>query len=213
VRIGGQEIRMYEYGFDKYDITRRTGLESEELTKAAQGLIRYFNSNEEPIQVRVVKSGEEFELFNQREVIHLRDVKNLIQTGYKLLWISLAYVLIYILCFIKFKRQQWRDLAHSVMLGCGISLGLIAVFGIAAFFNFDQVFLQFHLFSFDNSFWKLDPRTDYLIAMFPQGFFFDIVIFGGAGIALEALVIGGIAKWLLRSPGKKELAKHSFNHS
>ena len=135
------------------------------------------------------------------------EIKDLLQMGYKIYWIALAYVLIYILCFIKFKRQQWRDLAHSVMLGCGISLGLIAVFGIAAFFNFDRVFLQFHLISFDNLYWQLDPTRDYLIMMFPQGFFYDTVIFSAIAIVTQALIVAGIAKGAL-ALGKRAAVKN-----
>lgn len=210
VRVGAQEIRLYEYGFDKYNITQRTGLEREELLKAARGLIHYFNSDEEPIQVQVVKDGEEFELFNQREKIHLKDVKGLIGLGYRLHWVSLAYVLIYILCFLIFRRQQWRGLARSVVIGSSITLGLIAASGIATLLNFEQVFLQFHLISFDNPYWQLDPTKDYLIMMFPQGFFYDIALFGGIAIAVEALIAGGIAGGILalvgRSAGRKSEA-------
>ena len=70
---------LYEYGFEKYDISRATSLAQPELINAAAGLISYFNSGEEDIDLVVVKDGKSFELFNEREVVHLRDVKGLIQ--------------------------------------------------------------------------------------------------------------------------------------
>ena len=42
-------------------------------------------------------------------------------------------------------------------------------------------FRYFHLISFTNDLWILDPRRDYLIMMFPQGFFFDSTMFIAMG--------------------------------
>ena len=69
---------LYEKGFEKYDISQTTSIAEAELGKAANGLISYFNSGEDDISLTVTKDGEPFELFNQREVAHLRDVKGLI---------------------------------------------------------------------------------------------------------------------------------------
>jgi uncharacterized membrane protein len=47
--------------------------------------------------------------------------------------------------------------------------------------------------SFSNDLWLLDPSKDYLIMMFPQGFFFDAAVFIIATIIIEALVLWLIA--------------------
>ncbi len=48
--------------------------------------------------------------------------------------------------------------------------------------------MQFHLLSFTNDLWQLDPRRDYLIMMYPQGFFRDATIaIGGLTLALAML--------------------------
>lgn len=203
VRVGVGETRLYQYGFDKYDISRRTGLEKGELLKAAQGLIHYFNSDEEPVQVRVIKDGNELELFNEREKIHLRDVKGLIRLGYHLQEGSLAYILIYAICFLGIRKRQWRNLARSVVVGSSLTMGLMLALGIATIFGFDELFLRFHLISFSNPYWQLDPSRDYLIMMFPQGFFYDCALFGAIAIAVEALALGGIAGGILNLKRRK----------
>ena len=38
----------------------------------------------------------------------------------------------------------------------------------------------------------LDPRTDYLIMLYPEGFWFDAVMKIAMQSALEAVVLGGI---------------------
>ena len=86
---------LYKYGFEKYEISQSTGLAEVELDKAARGLISYFNSNEEYINLTVVKDDRPFVLFNQREVIHLRDVKGLLRLDYWVLPGTLVYVIGY----------------------------------------------------------------------------------------------------------------------
>jgi len=63
---------LYRNGFEKYNVSEATGLDKAELEKAAAGLIGYFNSGDEYISLTVVKDGEPLELFNQREVAHLK---------------------------------------------------------------------------------------------------------------------------------------------
>jgi len=40
----------------------------------------------------------------------------------------------------------------------------------------------------------LDPGKDYLIMLFPEGFWQDIAFLGGIAIVVEALLLGGIAR-------------------
>ena len=65
--------------------------------------------------------------------------------------------------------------------------------GLGTLLNFDQLFLQFHLFSFTNELWQLDPTKDYLIMLFPQGFFYDAAIFCALATAGLAIILGGVA--------------------
>ena len=87
---------LYKDGFEKYDVSQTTGLSEVELERAAIGLVSYFNSAEEPIRLMVEKDGQPFELFNQREVAHLRDVKQLVRLDYRLLLGTALYVGAYV---------------------------------------------------------------------------------------------------------------------
>ena len=80
--------------------------------------------------------------------------------------------------------------------------------GLAAVVNFDGLFLLFHRLSFANDLWMLDPRRDYLLVLFPAGFWFDATLrvamtaILGAALLLSA---GGAtlayARWRRRHPG------------
>ncbi|MBA7469459.1 hypothetical protein ES707_04730 [subsurface metagenome] len=184
---------LYKYGFEKYNVSQTTGLAQPELEKASTGLISYFNSGDEHISLTVMKDGKPFELFNQREVAHLRDVKGLIRLDYWVLLGTLIYVLSYAGVSLFWRRRYWRRLAWGVISGGGITLALMLAMGLGTLLNFDQLFLQFHLFSFTNELWQLDPARDYLIMLFPGGFWYDAAIFCALATAGLAIILGGVA--------------------
>jgi len=185
---------LYKYGFEKYNVSQTTGLAEVELEKAATGLISYFNSGETNISLTVIKDGEPFELFNQREVAHLRDVKGLIRLDYWVLLGTLIYTLSYAGVSLFWRRRRyWRRLGWGVVSGSGITLALMLAIGLGILLNFDQLFYQFHLLSFSNEFWQLDPTRDYLIMLFPGGFWYDAAIFCALATAGLAIILGGVA--------------------
>jgi len=190
---------LYEYGFEKYNVSQTTGLADSELKKATTGLISYFNSNKEYISLTVVKDGELFELFNQREVAHLRDVKGLIWLDYRLLLATLVYALGYAGVSLLWRRKRyWQRLAWGIVGGGGITLAVMLALGVGTLLNFDQLFLQFHLLSFANELWMLDPTRDYLIMLFPQGFWYDAAIFCVLATVGLAVVLGGLGGLYLK---------------
>jgi integral membrane protein (TIGR01906 family) len=195
---------LYKYGFEKYNISQATGLADSELEKAATGLIGYFNSDEEYISLTVIKDGEPFELFNQREVIHLKDVKGLIWLDYRVLLGTLVYVLAYAgVCLFWRRRRYWRRLAWGLVGGGGITLGLMLALGLGIRFGFSQLFWQFHIISFPNEFWLLDPTKDYLKMLFPDGFFYDLFCAVALGTAGLAIILGGVGGGYLRFTRKR----------
>ncbi len=197
IGLAANSLWLYKYGFEEYDVSQTTGLAESELEVAATGLISYFNSGDEYISLTVIKDGEPFVLFNQREVVHLKDVKGLIRLDYRLLLGTLIYVLAYAGVGL-FWRKDRRRLAKEVVWGGSITLVLMLSLGMGALLNFDQLFLQFHLISFTNEFWMLDPTRDYLIMLFPGGFWYDAALFcGGITIGL-AVILGGVSGVFLK---------------
>ncbi len=194
VSIELNSTRIYEYGFDKYGISEVTKLDMTQLSEIAERLIDYFNSRVDTPQMTVVdRDGRQFELFHDYELIHLEDVKGLFRAGYRIQAASLAYIILYVLLLLLGEKGRREDLARGTRLGCIATLGVIATAGMAALFSFERLFIQFHLISFSNPYWMLNPGTDYLIMLFPEGFWQDAALIGGGIIAGEALLLGGIA--------------------
>lgn len=194
IACAANSLWLYKYGFEKYDVSGTTGLDEPELEKAARGMISYFNSGEQYIDITVMKDGKSFLLFNEREVIHLKDVKGLIRLDYRVLLGTFVYSLVYTLTAIFWhRRRYWRQLAWGVVGGGSITLLLMLALGLATLFDFDRLLLQFHLFSFANDFWQLDPTSDYLIMLFPRGFWYDTTVFLALGTVVAAIILGGVA--------------------
>jgi integral membrane protein (TIGR01906 family) len=197
IRIATNSSELYRYGFNKYDISQVTGLAPGELDKVITGLISYFNSNEEYINLTVIKDGKPFVLFNEREVGHLKDVKGLFRLNIRVLVGTLVYAVIYA----GLNYMLWQDkrrVAKGLIGGSALTLALIIVLGLMMWVNFDWFFYQFHLLSFTNDLWLLDPTTDYLIMLFPQGFWLDAAIFVTLFTAALALLAGGMGWWRLK---------------
>jgi len=195
---------LYKNGFEKYNVSQTTGLSEAELEKAARGLISYFNSDEEYISLTVIKDDKPFELFNQREVAHLKDVKKLVQLDYRLLLGAAIYVGAY--AGLSLLRRRRRRLAWGVVGGSSIALGMMLALGIGSTVQgFDQLFTQFHLFAFANEFWMLDPTKDYLIMLFPEGFWYDVAMLFAKIVIGIAITLGGVAGgylWTMRRRAK-----------
>lgn len=196
---------LYKNGFEKYNVSQTTGLSEVELEKAARGLINYFNSDEEYISLTVIKDGKPFELFNQREVAHLKDVKGLVRLDYRLLLGAAIYVGAYAgICL--FWRRRRRRLAWGVVGGSSIALGMMLALGIGSTVQgFGQLYTQFHFLAFTNEFWMLDPTKDYLIMLVPDGFQYDMAMLFAKIVIGIAVTLGGVAGgylWTMRRRAK-----------
>ncbi len=196
--IGGaaNSISLYKYGFEKYNVSQTTGLDTENLAFLAEGLIQYFNSDAQ-FSITVVKDGQSFVLFNEREIAHLKDVKDLFRLDYWIFLGTLLYSLAYAGLMLWLKAR--RRLALGLLWGSGLTLGLMLLLGMSTMLNFDQFFLQFHLLSFTNELWQLDPSKDYLIMLFPRGFWYDATLFIAAATAVGAVILGGVGFYVYSS--------------
>jgi integral membrane protein (TIGR01906 family) len=81
-------------------------------------------------------------------------------------------------------------LARAGIVGGGITILLIGLLALGSMVDFEALFLQFHYLSFSNSLWLLDPATDRLIQLFPEGFFYDAALRIGLQTVGEGIIIG-----------------------
>ena len=206
---------LYSYGFDRYDIPAYTGIDRDDLLEVAASIRAYFNDDSESLIVPTIVGGVYVpSLYNEREVLHMRDVKGLVRGVYAVHEATGLYLLAFgAFGLALYRRPFLARLVRYAGYGGGLTLGIVLLAGIGSLAGFDRLFLAFHLVSFANDLWQLDPRRDYLIAMFPQAFFFDATMLIAISASVQALVLVAIAAalprwWRPRASGAKQASGH-----
>lgn len=84
---------LYNDGFGKYSISRISGITDTDLSQVGADIRSYINSGDEPLSVQTRILGEKRDLFNDREVAHMKDVKQLVRGVYVLALVSAVTLL------------------------------------------------------------------------------------------------------------------------
>ncbi len=112
--------------------------------------------------------------FNEKERLHLADVRGLIDSAGELYYflIILFFILLYFQLGMKGRRA---DSMKRIFMYTGIAILAFtaASFVLSRYFEF--FFIKFHQLFFSNNLWLLNPATDKLIVLFPEQFFIDFV--------------------------------------
>ncbi|MGB2897600.1 MAG: TIGR01906 family membrane protein [Anaerolineales bacterium] len=134
-------------------------------------------------------------MHNERELKHMQDVKNLLDTVWMawgsgiFAWLILAVVL---------WRLDGRGTAlRAVIAGSKLTILLMIFLVIFLIVAFGILFVAFHRIFFEGSTW-LFPLSDTFIRLYPERFWRDIfALLAGVTVLLSGL-IGGVARWSLR---------------
>jgi integral membrane protein (TIGR01906 family) len=181
---------LYDYGWWRYDIEGRTGLGGQDLDDIGRQFRTYFTGDDELLDLTVAIGGQPMSLLTEREVRHMADVKALVQRVFAAEWVSGIVAAVYVVGgFVLLRRAFWPLLRRWVRLSAVIALAAIVIVAVASLIAFDAVFTLFHVVSFSNDLWQLDPYRDYLLLLFPEAFFLDATI----AIALMTALAYGVA--------------------
>ena len=168
---------FYEMEYQKNDTSAYTGMSSEDNLKATITLLDYLKDRRDDIVVTAKVNGVEREVYNERETLHMVDVRQLYQNALLVRNVTLILgivLLIYVLVSSKCSLKQF--LQQGFVKGNLLIGGIVLFVAIWALADFDAFWTNFHLLFFDNDLWLLDPKTSIMINLFPGSFFFDLVI-------------------------------------
>ena len=189
---------VYEYNWTRNQISQNTGLKIDQLNEVSDQIKGYFKDDQEKLEILLQQPGRQvFSLFNQKEIDHMIDVKNLIQATLLFERIGLVLLLVFFIFFL-FREgsnifyENFKRIILGSFLIWSILLFLI-IFGMIVDFNY--TFTLFHKIMFTNDLWILDPNADFLIMIFPQRFFLEI----SAAIIILFLLINLIIYFLIFS--------------
>ena len=199
LRIEMNSVGLYNRGFHTYGVSATTGISEAQLREAAVKLVRYFNHFEPTPQMNVVDvTGQEFELYHDYEIIHLDDVRDLFDLNSMAQAFSL--LLVVALATAGWTSGRRHEVCAALKHGSLVAIVLLAATALAFLIDFNWAFVAFHLVAFDNPFWQLNPHTDYLVMLFPLGFWQEMALFAGAATGLMAGGIYALAHVSSRGP-------------
>lgn len=198
VRCAAESLPLYETLFERHAVSERTGITPEGLAHVGREVQGYFaSSGNDPLSVTVRINGVPRTLFNENEVSHMADVKALFLRVYRVQWMSAAVlVALGLVAGWRLRREAFLIVASWLRRGAVLTAAVILVLGLLSVVAFQQVFTLFHYIGFPQGNWAFDPRTEYLVRVFPFGFWRDITLFIGVAVLLESAVV-----WLISAAG------------
>ena len=139
--------------------------------------------------INYLKNKEQLntENYTEKEILHLKDVKILINK-------ILMFFYILLMTFIFLLVRYYKEFPNILVLSSLITISVVIILFLL---NFSNLFYRFHLISFNNYLWLLDPETT-LIKLFPEIFFksfFAIVLFRSFIVSLFFLFIGLVVQF------------------
>jgi integral membrane protein (TIGR01906 family) len=135
-------------------------------------------------------------MHNDRELRHMQDVKVLLTAVWKvwragmIIWLVLAALL--------WRLAGRKTTLHAVIAGSKLTILLMIALVIFLLAAFGILFVAFHRIFFEGSTW-LFPLSDTFIRLYPERFWRDTFALLAAVTVLLSGLIGGIARWGLRS--------------
>lgn len=217
--FGGRSF--YREQYEKLEVAREVSMEMDDLMEVTDEMLDYLQDKREDLVVVTTIAGEKREFFNEREKLHMEDVKGLnlgaVRAGRVSLIIFLILFVLFTLRLIAGQRGAGSTAEpvasapesgakigsagniFSVYLKCFLFaiLFILLVVGIGALIvstDFERYWTMFHEIVFTNDLWLLDPNTDLLINIVPEDFFIALV---SRCAATYALVLGLLAVVLL----------------
>lgn len=180
----------FEKQYRKYDVLEQVHMEMEDLLYVTEEMMAYLKDEREDLKILTVVDGEDRFFFNEKEICHMVDVQGLFLKAIQFRRVAVGLLILFggLLLYQKQKAVLWRMLQW----GIGLVLGSMAGLALLISTDFTKYFTCFHLIFFDNDDWILNPKTDLLINIVPEGFFRDTA-FLIAGVFLTAAAM----LWLL----------------
>lgn len=188
----------WEYGRIAPD---RYGFTDAERLELAEATLAYLRETEPADEVIFMLEdlrlpGTNDPLYNEEEIGHMIDVKNVADSFRRIMWV-LGVVVVgglgFLLAGPQTRREGYKALFHGGLLTAGILL----VMGLLVAVAWNFVFVQFHEILFPPGTWTF-AFEDSLIRLFPEQFWFDFGLLWTGGIFVMGVVIAAVGYFLRR---------------
>ncbi len=167
---------FYNYEFAKNNVYNTINIEQDELLRVTKHLTDYMRDKNDDLRIDAVVAGEIREFFNEKEILHMVDVKDLFSAGFMLRNVSFVVLLLTIIIMFKIVKNPWKLFYLFDKIVIGIIFAFTVILSVVIAYDFDSAFNKFHELFFSNDLWILDPSKDLLLNMVPLPFFMDIAL-------------------------------------
>ena len=167
----------FEQEYRALDLESAIGLSTSDITDALMRLVDYMEGRASNIQLVVRENGLYVNMYNEREIAHMEDVRALYQAWRSVrTWgLVLAFVLIFAAFFLD-RKELWFNVSRGFLRASMVFLVLVVALGVFAAVDFTAFWNGFHYLFFDNDLWLLSPARDRMIRICPQQLFWDLIV-------------------------------------
>ena len=174
----------------KLHIAEYLQMSEEDLDSVTTSMVSFVMGKQDTLQVQVEMAGVERGFFNEKEIVHIEDVRDLISnlrifiTGCGIVFLAGTLYL--------WKKKQLPYLAKGYFIGLLFVIVLVMIVSILAIADITTVINGFHYLFFDNDLWIMNPATDKVIYLFTEDMYLDAIIrIGGClGALLFVATVG-----------------------
>ena len=204
------DIDFYIDEYRKHDIIKDSGLNERDLIYSTIVLLDYLNDKRNDIIYEAEVFGNIQEVFNDREELHMVDVKVLFLKVKSLMKpIMLICIGLLLLVLVMDAPKILFNISRAWIMVLYSFLVIGTIFFIIVFIDFNIFWTGFHMIFFSNDLWLLDPATDVMIRMFPEVFFYDIVKKIVASFCVFYFIITGFSVYIY-TKGKRNKNRIHF---
>lgn len=192
---------FYAYEYKKNDQAEVIGMSDADLLKSTDALLDYLKGKKDTIAVKAEINGEVREVFTERESLHMVDVRSLYQNAMHVRNIcGFVSVILFSAVFLFCKKDRYSVMKDGFENGLFMVGSCVVCILIWAVIDFDNFWMDFHYLFFDNDLFLLDPAHSVMINMFPESFFFDLVLC----IIVCFVLVCVLIYYLIRKSERKE---------
>lgn len=189
---------FFEKEYTKYRVADSIDMELDDLLAVTGEMMDYLRGDRQDLHVDTVVAGEAREFFNDREIAHMEDVRDLFLAAILIRRVCIGIMAAGVILLVLTKADIRRKLPRQICIGTVAFFGVLAVLAGIIATDFSKYFVIFHEIFFSNDLWILDPRTDLLINIVPEPFFVDTAARIGLTYGISVVAVFIICICLLR---------------
>ncbi|MFH0868368.1 MAG: DUF1461 domain-containing protein [Candidatus Woesearchaeota archaeon] len=175
---------VYKKEFLKHNVYKN--LESYDIESINSEVLHYLSDGKNNNLI-------ENNFFNEREKLHLSDVKNLIQKILTIYYVSMILFLLLMFLLIYLLKFNLKAIAKKifiiVLVGGALTLLDAVLLFILSNVNFDFVFEMFHKTFFIPETYTFNPQLENIVVIYPGNLFFDFLVKIVINAAISSIIL------------------------